>query len=370
VLNSAYRSRAEEYAKGERDKEEARLRERQRLLDAHAQALAAEEGQRKARRLASAGNNNKAPSRLRRDAKPVKPVGDRPTTAPVAHVPAAVAPTPSTSRTSSVPATVPATVPAAGRPKAKASHKDTSQAAPISDSLLPDVVLPGGAGGAVTGSVSWSAEGLPEGWEEVWDGDHHQCYFYHTLTRVSRWDKPTLAMATEIDARARDQEKATAEKQAKRRQEMEVASAAASDKATEVGELKRKAEGAVKAWAAKRDLTTLLMDLNAAHHLAPKLEVRARLPVYSRLLPRLRMARQLAETHLFCAVGCGFDQADPRDPSSVKKAFMKAARALHPDKVQAGASVNGNVVSLEDSVGAQVLFTTLGALYETFKTAN
>ena len=54
--------------------------------------------------------------------------------------------------------------------------------------------------------------------------------------------------------------------------------------------------------------------------------------------------------------------------SEVKKAYMKAARALHPDKVQAGsAGPDGSVVTPQVAAKAAVLFTALAALYEDYK---
>jgi curved DNA-binding protein CbpA len=55
--------------------------------------------------------------------------------------------------------------------------------------------------------------------------------------------------------------------------------------------------------------------------------------------------------------------------SAVKKAYMKAARALHPDKVQAGSTgPDGQVITPQVAAKAAVLFTALAALYEDYKT--
>jgi len=68
---------------------------------------------------------------------------------------------------------------------------------------------------------------------------------------------------------------------------------------------------------------------------------------------------------------CSCAQVESGNPSSLKKAFMRAARALHPDKLQAGSvAASGSTVTLEEAVAAEVLFTTLGALYEAFKAAH
>jgi len=48
---------------------------------------------------------------------------------------------------------------------------------------------------------------------------------------------------------------------------------------------------------------------------------------------------------------------------------MKAARALHPDKVQAGSTgPDGQVITPQVAAKAAVLFTALAALYEDYKT--
>jgi curved DNA-binding protein CbpA len=58
----------------------------------------------------------------------------------------------------------------------------------------------------------------------------------------------------------------------------------------------------------------------------------------------------------------------PPSAADVKKAYMKAARALHPDKARAGSvGADGQVVTAATAATAEALFTALAALYEDFK---
>ena len=177
---------------------------------------------------------------------------------------------------------------------------------------------------------------LPEGWEEVWDDSHKRTYFYHTLTRMSRWERPSPDLAAEIDARAREQARATEEQVLRRRAELDAIGAAQARATEATGELKRSFEFELRAWAGKRGLAALLGDLQSAHPLAPALDL---------------------------------DDNGRRSAAVVKKAYMKAARALHPDKMQAGSSVAGrsSVVTAPEAAKAEVLFTILASLYEDFK---
>ena len=51
-----------------------------------------------------------------------------------------------------------------------------------------------------------NSEGLPRGWQEV-KTKEGETYYYHVISRVSRWDKPTPEVAAALESRLREGEK-------------------------------------------------------------------------------------------------------------------------------------------------------------------
>jgi len=122
-------------------------------------------------------------------------------------------------------------------------------------------------------------------------------------------------MAAEIEARLSAEESARDQAAERRRLELQAQTAKEAEVKEKSGDMKRDAEAKVKAWMAAagsasnlgfgrrleapaRPLPDLLSDLQAALSFAPKIELAPDAPA-----------------------------------AEVKKAYMKAARALHPDKV-------------------------------------
>lgn len=114
---------------------------------------------------------------------------------------------------------------------------------------------------------------------------------------------------------------AIAESSARRRADMEASASSKAAAAARDESVRRDAELKVAAWAAGRSLPALLADLPAVFPAAPSLEVAA-------------------------------DAAG----AELKKAYMKAARALHPDKT-AG-------LDHDSAMLAHAVFTAIAALWE------
>ena len=51
-----------------------------------------------------------------------------------------------------------------------------------------------------------TTDGLPRGWQEVKTANG-ETYYYHVISRVSRWDKPTPEVAAALEQRLRESEK-------------------------------------------------------------------------------------------------------------------------------------------------------------------
>jgi len=171
---------------------------------------------------------------------------------------------------------------------------------------------------------------------------------------VSRWERPSPQLAAEIEARLAAEAAARTHAEEKRKAAVD-AQATAVAQAKEKGEvLKRDAETKVKAWMAASSSSSSSSQSASNGKLCsnnrPFSELLADLPAALPFAPKLQLAP-------------GASSAE------VKKAYMKAARAIHPDKVVIGQALPGGagIVDLEAAIRAEVLFTALAAMYEDFK---
>lgn len=102
-------------------------------------------------------------------------------------------------------------------------------------------------------------------------------------------------MAADIEERMNAEQAATDEAVARRREEMDAAAAERDAISAQSEALKRQAEKKVADWVGTRSLSVLLGDLRTIYPHAPELPV--------------------------------------PEENEIKKAYMKAARTIHPDKV-------------------------------------
>jgi len=184
----------------------------------------------------------------------------------------------------------------------------------------------------------------------VTQGGGKASYFFHHVLRVSRWERPSPQLAAEIEARLAAEAAARTHAEEKRKAAVD-AQATAVAQAKEKGEvLKRDAETKVKAWMAASSSSQSASNGKLCSNNRPFSELLADLPAALPFAPKLQLAP-------------GASSAE------VKKAYMKAARAIHPDKVVIGQALPGGagIVDLEAAIRAEVLFTALAAMYEDFK---
>jgi len=164
---------------------------------------------------------------------------------------------------------------------------------------------------------------LEGGWEEVKMEDG-RVYYYHRLTRASRWDKPKGAMAEAMEQRIIEEERKKENAIRERKKLREEEKRKAREMEEEKDDLSRSTAEAVKKWATGKGVHLLLNDLGNIFEGAP-----------------VPAAPLTAES----------------SASEVKRAYMKAIRHVHPDKIGANASVQMKLTS-------QAVFGALNAAHE------
>lgn len=175
-----------------------------------------------------------------------------------------------------------------------------------------------------TPSSTPSATSEPQGgWEEVRLPDG-RTYYYHRTTRARRWDKPSGAMAEAMEQRIQDQERQKLAAVEERKRLREEAKKQEQSAATERLDISSKTTEEVKTWSKNSDIICLLNTLPEIFEGAPSPS------------PPLTLSSTSSE---------------------VKRAYLKAIRSVHPDKIGVNASVEKRVLS-------QAVFGVINNLYE------
>ena len=178
-------------------------------------------------------------------------------------------------------------------------------------------------------------------------------YYYHRVTRSTRWERPGPEVAARLAARVAADEEATAKRQAERLAGLAAAEEAAEEARAEAERQGRAAEAAVSAWAAANGWEGLKPMRRAVKAAAALAQVRGDAPeavvAAAVAAPLTAVACMLASLHSLPGLG-GLVQRPllqlaapppgappgspppPPDASSLKRAFFGAMKALHPDK--------------------------------------
>jgi hypothetical protein len=151
---------------------------------------------------------------------------------------------------------------------------------------------------------------LPDGWEAVC-GDDGRTYYYHRVTRVSRWDKPDAALAASHAQRLAAQDEEVNIRTAKRKAELADAAAVAEVESQVRQDLQAGIRQTIQKWAKHPSI------MNKTKSLAGLL---TSVHTIVSLVPADAVVKSTPLT-------------DSSEPSEVKKAFMRAVRYLHPDKL-------------------------------------
>ncbi|KAF0683419.1 Aste57867_24543 [Aphanomyces stellatus] len=161
-----------------------------------------------------------------------------------------------------------------------------------------------------------------------------QEYYYHKVTRATRWTKPEDHVIASIEERIQAQHDATARRLQERQQWHEDHRLEQEKEAEEADVHRRAIDLQVTAWASQhKDVVGML---NGLHDIFPFKDTAA------------------------CHVALDGGGTTP-SPSAVKKAYMKAVRQLHPDKLLPAE------FSLRQRMLGQHLFSTLTSAYEKYQ---
>jgi hypothetical protein len=158
-----------------------------------------------------------------------------------------------------------------------------------------------------------------------------EIYYYHAVTRAVRWEKPTGAVARAMEERIQ-REAAESRRRQAARQEKERAARAEQEAADEErAVLGAEADAAVREWSSGKSLAVLLSSL-------PTLGLVAFAGPFKPL---------------------DVDKAST-DRGRLRKAYLMAARRLHPDKLP-------TELPLRDRLAAQKVFAVLSAKHNANK---
>ena len=110
-------------------------------------------------------------------------------------------------------------------PMSPSSVPSNSETKKSTNNVEPTSNVPENTGNFSTDNTS--SVNIGGGWEEVKLPDGRS-YYYHNLTRVSRWDKPSEERIRQIEERIANEKKATDEQIARRKREREAAKLSSS----------------------------------------------------------------------------------------------------------------------------------------------
>ncbi|OQS03617.1 hypothetical protein THRCLA_04062 [Thraustotheca clavata] len=158
-----------------------------------------------------------------------------------------------------------------------------------------------------------------------------QTYYYHRISRATRWTKPDQAVMDDIEERLAAQEEATQRRLEERRKWYENNKRQQEWEASQIESFKGQVNDQVREWARNKDVVMMLRSL---HDIIPSILLKP---------------------------GQTFEVDSPVNVSSVKKAYMKAVRQIHPDKLPK------TDFDLKDRVLAQHLFSTLTLAHDEYQ---
>lgn len=152
-------------------------------------------------------------------------------------------------------------------------------------------------------------------------------YYYHRVTRAVRWERPEADVARKVEERLKEHSAAVAKRQAERL----AALAENEDKAKRDADKRTRVEAEIdsriRLWSRGKDVVQMLTSLSV-----------------------ILRGREVPDS-ITLSASTGL-------PEDVKKAYMRALRIVHPDKVA--------TASLEDQLEAQKVFTALSDAYKKY----
>jgi hypothetical protein len=154
-------------------------------------------------------------------------------------------------------------------------------------------------------------------------------YYYHRITRAVRWDRPDSEAAKRIEERIQEERASVRMRQEERLAELASARDAAKKEAEARSRIESTLDGRLKAWAKGKSARGMLMSLATGLIAIPK---------------------EIPEDISTLAATGTVD--------NIKKAYLKAVRVVHPDKMGSA--------PLEAQLEAQKAFALLSEAYKKF----
>lgn len=155
-------------------------------------------------------------------------------------------------------------------------------------------------------------EPLPEGWAQVTAPDSGKVYYYHKITRVSRWDRPKNDINADIEAenmKKEDEVKLKQQKLEAEKQQIEIEKQKIETE-KQIDEIQIKVQTASRHWK------------QPATYMKPK-DISQMLTTLHKLVPFISE---------FQIVNQGTVLSED-SPTEIKKSYLRAARLIHPDKL-------------------------------------
>ena len=175
------------------------------------------------------------------------------------------------------------------------------------------------------------------GWEEVTAPDG-RLYYYHKITRISRWDRPDFAVMEAVDTRLKESQNQIDEALERRRAEREVIKKKEADKQMVSEQLRQEMKTTIQKWRTRPrgQLADIVEMLNTLDGVLPECVSKGQVVVKT---------------------------APPISSSDVKKGYMKAVRLIHPDKLSSD-------LDLRTKILAESVFICLTENYDAYKAAH
>mmetsp|Transcript_16347 Transcript_16347/g.24641 ORF Transcript_16347/g.24641 Transcript_16347/m.24641 type:complete len:1163 (+) Transcript_16347:260-3748(+) len=181
---------------------------------------------------------------------------------------------------------------------------------------------------------------LPAGWEEV-HTDDGGTYYYHRVTRISRWEKPSAEVAAAVESRISSSQKNIDEAVEKKRREREKQRALEEQRSIAAEQLHGTVKQYIVTW--KTNPTN-----GKEKHIGELLTS----------LPGL-LGPDVCPPGTVGSAPLGLMST----PVEIKKAYMKAVRVIHPDKLSA-------TIELEKRLLAEEAFICLNQVYDVYRKAH
>ena len=169
-------------------------------------------------------------------------------------------------------------------------------------------------------------------------GDDGSTYYYHKVTRVTRWDRPEVEVARRVEERIKGETEAT-----KARQQERLAALQAEEQA--------RVAAAAARFRNESDIETKVTAWNNKH----KGGVRSLLASLSSILNGTSLSSAIPEEILQLV---GPSAGSSYSEESLRKAYKMALRVVHPDKVESSRP--------EEELLAQKVFSTLADAYKKY----